>query len=814
MAEIICPSCGKTNNQTREFCFYCQARLEPLEDGNPQSGSSDQGDIPPSEKPAIGSEPLLPAWLQKSRLDLQKTLRDETGIASSESPANLENQDLLAGLRSTASDEDDALPEWLANITGESRPTKKTRDVFPGLQPKDQPGAEPDSELTSGGIPATQAPRLQPDEDAKKERDSMPAWLAQLQSNVDYGGDELTDWLEKARLEADTNVSGPPGAANFEDQDSTSPKEAPSTEWLSDLSILNGEISSPLTAMDNSDERERGVIEKLESDNEWLARLGSQGSEEQVPAPESSEKLPPWLRNQSPTPEQTESRKSEIPEWLQAAAPSSTFEDAGTRDRSGSQKEMDWPRSEFPAEPPKDELAFPPQAEDQKPSALSSIEPPQPQSGTPFAREPVPGSTLAKDPLSDQDMESLFTELPDWLSKPGADQLDSSTPSSPGSTSEAISPASLPSWVQAMRPVESISRRSTASTDQTLESKGALAGLQGVLPTMSTPIRSVVPTKVGIKLSVNEEQHSHAALFERILEAETISQPVKSIQRISIQKLLGWTISALLIVFVTGLLLTGSRVFRLPVQWPVASTSALQVVESLPENSPVLVIVDYEPARSAEMEAVAVPLLDHMILLRHPRLALISTKTTGNLLAEKLITGSFLAGHNYQTGSQYIDLGFLPGGLTGVLAFSQDPVAAKPLDFNKDLAWTAPALQGVTRLSDFAALILLTDDVDSARVWIEQAGPYRGSAPFVLAASAQAAPMIQPYVDSRQVSGLVSGLSGAAMLEHNNASRPGTARIWWDAYSLGLVIAASMILGGGAWNLVQGIRTRWSGEPV
>ena len=94
MAEIICPSCGKTNNQTREFCFYCQARLEPLEEGNPQSGSSDQGDIPPSEKPAIGSEPLLPAWLQKSRLDLQKTLRDETGIASSESPANLESQDL------------------------------------------------------------------------------------------------------------------------------------------------------------------------------------------------------------------------------------------------------------------------------------------------------------------------------------------------------------------------------------------------------------------------------------------------------------------------------------------------------------------------------------------------------------------------------------------------------------------------------------------------------------------------------------------------------------------------------------------------
>lgn len=814
MADIVCPSCGKTNNKIREFCFYCQARLEPLEDSSPDLGSSGQGDIPQDEKPIVGSEPMLPDWLQKSRREMQKSVLDEAGMSAGGSSADLEGQDLLAGLHSKANDEGDVLPEWLANITGDGRPAKKNIAAFPVIRQEEQPGFKHASELDSRGIPATQSPRIQPEEDEKKERDSLPAWLAQLQSGPDQGGDELSDWLAEARLEANTNVSGRPGAANFDDKDTVSQETPPSSDWISDLSLLDAEISSPLTGLDRNDDVQNSAIAKPESDDEWLARLSSQVGEEPVPPPELSDKLPPWLRAQSVSPPKSDSTAPEIPEWLQAASPKPTLDDRGTSDQSGSKMDLEWLRSESSAKHDEDELVFPPQVEPQKPPALSSVEPSKPQEDTPIAREPVFVNPNTKDAFSDQDVESLFTELPDWLAKPGADQLDSSPASSPASSTEAIPPASLPSWVQAMRPVESISRTSTSPSDQTFESKGALAGLQGVLPTISPPIRSVVPSTVGIKLNVNEEQHSHADLLERILEAETIPQPVKSFQRISIQKLLGWTISILLIVFVTGLLLTGSRVFRLPVQWPVAVTSALQAVESFPENSPVLVIVDYEPARSAELEAVAAPLLDHMILLRHPRLALISTKTTGNLLAEKLINGSFLAGHNYKAGDQVINLGFLPGGLTGVLAFAQDPSTAKPLDFNNGLAWSMPALQGVARLSDFAGLILVTDDIDSARVWIEQAGPYRGSAPFVLAASAQAAPMIQPYVDSQQVSGLVSGLYGASILEQNNAGRPGTARIWWDAYSLGLVIAASMILAGGAWNLVQGIRTRWSGEPV
>ena len=114
----------------------------------------------------------------------------------------------------------------------------------------------------------------------------------------------------------------------------------------------------------------------------------------------------------------------------------------------------------------------------------------------------------------------------------------------------------------------------------------------------------------------------------------------------------------------------------------------------------------------------------------------------------------------------------------------------------------------MTSLSQFAALILITDNADSARAWIEQTASARGAIPFVVISSAQAAPMIQPYYASQQVNGLVSGLYGGALFEQNNAGRPGTARAYWDAYSIGMLLAMVLIVGGGLLNLALGISDR------
>jgi len=164
-----------------------------------------------------------------------------------------------------------------------------------------------------------------------------------------------------------------------------------------------------------------------------------------------------------------------------------------------------------------------------------------------------------------------------------------------------------------------------------------------------------------------------------------------------------------------------------------------------------------------------------------------------------------------------LNLGYLPGGQMGIRAFAENPSATAPyayaqssnlFNFAPTPAWSLPPLQDVKSLSQFAALILITDNADSSRAWIEQTTSARGAIPFVVISSAQAAPMIQPYYASQQINGLVSGLYGGALVEQSNAGRPGTARIYWDAYSIGMLLAMALILGGGLLNLALGLRDR------
>ena len=102
---------------------------------------------------------------------------------------------------------------------------------------------------------------------------------------------------------------------------------------------------------------------------------------------------------------------------------------------------------------------------------------------------------------------------------------------------------------------------------------------------------------------------------------------------------------------------------------------------------------------------------------------------------------------------------------------------------------------------------------DDARAWIEQTTSARGTSPLIVVSSAQAAPMIQPYYASKQISGLVSGIYGGALFEQNDLDENGQrrsskVRSYWDAYSIGMLLAMALILGGGLVNLALGLRDR------
>ena len=239
-------------------------------------------------------------------------------------------------------------------------------------------------------------------------------------------------------------------------------------------------------------------------------------------------------------------------------------------------------------------------------------------------------------------------------------------------------------------------------------------------------------------------------------------------------------------------------------------------MDSVAQNDPVLVVFDYDPALSGELEAAAAPVVAH-VLGRGAKLAVLSTNPTGPALAEQFLEKT-------QPGNKsYVNLGYLAGGPSGVLYFATSPEQAAGLPGD----WKAFAdLRNVQtppefKLSDFKALLILTDNPDTSRNWIEQARSaidhgtpldYSDDTPILMVISAQAEPMIRPYFDSGQIQGLVTGLVGAKVYEQAAGSQGGLGQRYWGAFSLGIFTIILLIIGGAIWSLVTG-RQAGNGKP-
>ena len=167
--------------------------------------------------------------------------------------------------------------------------------------------------------------------------------------------------------------------------------------------------------------------------------------------------------------------------------------------------------------------------------------------------------------------------------------------------------------------------------------------------------------------------------------------------------------------------------------------------------------------------------------------------------------------HQYQSGVQYVNLGYLAGGPAGILYLADEPPQAVTVGMDgQPVIWGAGPLHAIQKLSDFAALIILTDNADTGRQWIEQAGPRLGSTPMLMVISAQAEPMIRPYFASGQLKGLVSGLSEAKIYEQSNQNLGATHQFgldsqYWDSFSVGMLVAELLIVAG----VVLGFVTDW-----
>jgi hypothetical protein len=827
MAEIKCPMCGKPNPDDLDACQFCDARLKPVTDELSRAQPPIHVGDEPTKKDTAELEPVLPKWLRDVRQQSRESTEDgsegsEPVRAEEEIIAEEPGEDLLAGLQSQPEDEE-AVPDWLAGLRGgeSSESDEQSSEDFSEIPPQEKQDESPEIAST----------------------EQLPGWVSEPgESSEEVGQDSLGDWLAGEVSKQSTEPGEEPradGGLDFWVSEDAEGGLFSDIEQGEEAIQEDGDIPSWLKTDEPDDS-----IEQVKAKTAPLEKVASREDtpviDEEVAVLSSAEdELPDWLASfgeekvESPLSQEPENtsndqdlelhtQQEEVGEldtgseetFVEEMATASENETPDWLTAMGNQEDAPVLENEEPAafsgEEPKVELTAPTEQIDESETTTSAAGvSPFTVAGTPI--DSTESSAVAfldseDAEVSDGDVDAIFSmEMPDWLSEvesPGAAPTTTPGPS-PNSDQSELRPAELPSWVQAMRPVEAfIPGSDQAGPGQPAEEKGPLAGLRGVLPLVPGVGPSSKPKTYSIKLQASEDQVTSAEMLEQMLEGETTPRPIITKSVLLQQRFLRMGIFAILLLVVALSLLSGTEINAIPLDVSAETGQALSIVrDELIPDTPVLVIFDYDAAFASELEAVAAPLVDHMMLLKHPRLTLLATKPTGAGLSERFMQTT-------QPGQPFINLGFLPGDAVGALAFVENPQSAKPVFIDGQNVWELPELQGISRISDYSAILLITNEVESAKMWIEQTQGKLGETRLLVISSAQAGPLLQPYVESGQIDGMVTGLDGGGPIEQVNSGRPGTIRHYWDAYAFALLTTTFVISIGSVWSLFMGWQAR------
>ena len=408
--------------------------------------------------------------------------------------------------------------------------------------------------------------------------------------------------------------------------------------------------------------------------------------------------------------------------------------------------------------------------------------------------------------------QPFSVDLPEWLGEDEAVQRsedqraaaqDSETQASetglqlPEAADEQLAHAELPDWVRDMRPLKSIlpGEAPASENDQRVEKAGPLAGMRGVLPVEDMATRYRKPPVYSVKLHVTEKQRTQAALLESILSQESQSLLIPPARALGPGALIRVLLAVFLLValafpviFEVGLLAAPA-----PERFPAENQMFEMINENLQSSTkgPVLLAIEYEPGLSGEMRMVANGVVAQLVE-KNARIVLVSTVAAGPALGQQLLDD---VSEDY---SQRVNLGYLPGGTISLVGFASQPRWAAPATLEGKAAWGADALlKDVNSLSDFSQVIVLTDRAEVGRAWVEQVQPQLGKVPLFVVASAQAAPLLQPYVESGQIAGMTSGMLGGAMYAQLAGQSNSRALNYLSAYQIGIFLAFGIVLVGG-----------------
>lgn len=790
MSEIICPHCGASNPLGANQCKKCHHVffdtpssntshfkgeeddwLKSLRDDTEPPPESEDDEAKPADIPSFTEE--MPDWLARIRQRSQEERRSEGQLE--------ENT------------EDEELPDWL-------------KDVEISSSQNEPSSAEPEAEE---GLPLPDWLSLVNLEKQGQPSPARPASPSPTEGeDVDLSDEQLPDWLKGIEQAEETAVESP----------STSQEEP--LNWLGSSHLFVEEADTGQIPLSTSEEAEPDWLKSFEAfgttpsllpeeeqtppetGEDWLKAFESIEAEPE-PSPIIEEETPPTLPpevrlehiDELPA-DQPSPDESDIPQ--EDLLPAETIAgEVPTSDILSPESAEDWLAS-FPSleegfpslegELPEETPAEPSVKSEDFSSILEDISPLSESASSAFVFETPPAEPAAEEEYEISPF--ISEELPEWFDEQVFEP--SAETAAPAAEGEAgLEPAELPGWLEAMRPIDAVAPgRIGTDEDQRIETSGPLSGFQGVLPAEALITQYSKPAVYSARLQVSEKQRNYANLLESILQEEKQGRASRgekaAAPHVLARMLIGIVLAAtILFVLVGGITLAAPPALFAPEN--VAFFTEIQALTaSAEQNTPILLAVDFEPALAGEITTIARPVMNDL-LQAGKAIAVVSVNPAGAVLAEELLVNSASEG-------QILNLGYLPGGVTSIAALASQPSLAAPRDRLGVYAWDQARFQSIQRISDFSAILLLSDNTDTSRLWIEQLSPLLEKTPLLVIASNQAAPMIQPYVQNGQANGMLAGLPGLAAYQQLSGQTNSLTPGYMDAYQAGLMLIVILIL--------------------
>ncbi len=235
-----------------------------------------------------------------------------------------------------------------------------------------------------------------------------------------------------------------------------------------------------------------------------------------------------------------------------------------------------------------------------------------------------------------------------------------------------------------------------------------------------------------------------------------------------------------------------------PLQLPTPVTDETEMfyesVEALPENSVVLFPFDFWPSTLPETEPMAVAALRHCFRKNLRVIGLSNVGIGGPSLADRILDS---VGQEYDKvyGEDYVNLGYKAGYQAVLLGMGRSIANVFPTDHRDTRTNDIPLMQRVPNYDSVDFVLIVSDNV-MVDYWIALVNARYGL-PMVAGVTAVMAPKMLSYVQSRQLSGLLGGMKGAAEYEAL-IDHPDRASLGMDAQSLIHLLIILFIMFGNA----------------